>query len=89
MLEVAREVAAEVRGPDTVRTLLPPAWAVLERVLDRLLPHHASRTAQAEGAVKPRVGAVIEIGRVSNGQAFQPQSARAPPGRIRPGRRRE
>ena len=42
MLELAREVAVEVRGPDTARALLPAgAGAGLERLLDRLLPDRA------------------------------------------------
>ena len=42
LLELAREVAAEVRGPDSARGLLPPGRGPrLERLLGRLLPDRA------------------------------------------------
>ena len=45
LLELAREVAAEVRGPESARApAAARARARLERVVDRLLPHRASRT---------------------------------------------
>ena len=39
MLELAREVALEVRGPESARGCCRPGAARLERLLDRLLPH--------------------------------------------------
>ena len=46
MLELAREVAVEVRGPDSARRLLPPGPRPrLQRQLAGLLPDRASRTS--------------------------------------------
>ena len=53
LLELAREVAAEVRGPDSARSLLPPGRGRgLERQLGRLLPDGPlARRPRARGAV--------------------------------------
>ena len=55
MLELAREVAVEVRGTDTVRsTASARARARLERRLDRLLPHRPLAHRPAGQRASPR-----------------------------------
>ncbi len=61
ILELAREVAAEVRGPDSLRGAPPPGPGPrLERQLDRLLPHRA--LACRPGAQRAVPGALPERG---------------------------
>ena len=61
ILELAREVAAEVRGPDSARGAAAPGPGPrLERQLDRLLPHRA--LARRPGAQRAVPGALPERG---------------------------
>ena len=59
VLELAREVAAEVRGPGSPRHLLPPGARPRQLGrLDRLLPHRT--LARRSGRLRPRARALPE-----------------------------
>ena len=61
LLELAREVAVEVRGPDSARALLPPgAGPGVERQLGRLLPDRA--LARGPGPRRALPGALPQRG---------------------------
>ena len=91
MLELAREVAVEVRGPDSARALLPPGRGRGSSVvLDRLLPHRPlARRPDRERALPrplPQRGADGAAGHRPRLPARHPRGA--DPARARALRRR-
>ena len=85
LLELAREVAVEVRGPASARALLPPGRGRgSSRVLDRLLPHrplaHRSDRERPVPQPVPERGAQLAAGHRSGlpaRRAREADSARA------------
>ena len=83
MLELAREVAVEVRGPDTARALLPPGRGRgSSRLLDRLLSHRALARRpdrqQAPARALPQRGAHLAARHRPRLPARHPRAAAAP-----------